>query len=174
MKAKLLDLSMTFTGKQRLTLELAADFREDFDQLHDGEVEVTIKKYRKKRSLDANAYMWTLVDKIAQKTRLTRPEVYRDHIRLIGGVSETVCVKDKAVDRLCQAWGQNGIGWQTETVKSKIPGCTNVILYYGSSSYDTAQMAALIDSLCQTCDSLGIETMQDAELQSLLEGHNVK
>ena len=171
MKARLVDLTMSFSGKQRLTLELDADFREDFDALHDSTVEVTVKKYRKGRSLDANAYAWVLIDKIARRLRLSKTEVYRNTIRTIGGVSETVCVVDKAVDRLCQVWSRNGLGWQTETFPSKIEGCTNVILYYGSSSYDTEQMSALIDYLVQECKALGIETMPPEELESLINNY---
>ena len=112
-----------------------------------------------------------MIDKLARRTRLTKAEVYRNAIRNIGGVSETVCVVDKAVDRLCQGWTRNGLGWQTETFSSKIEGCTNVTLYYGSSSYDTEQMSALIDSLVQECKTLGIETMPQEELESLIRSY---
>ena len=168
MKARIADFGLSFGGKQRLTLELDVDFREDYEKLKDTELEVTVKKFRKHRSLDANAYAWVLIDKIAQRMGYTKNDVYRNAIRNIGGVSETVCVVDKAVDRLCNGWSRNGLGWQTERYPSKIEGCTNVILYYGSSSYDTAQMSSLIDNLVQDCKELGIETMSPEELQSLV------
>ena len=171
MRARITDFSMTFAGKQRLTFELDGDFREQYDTLKDGDVELTVKRFRQKRSLDANAYCWLIIDKIAQRMRMTKVDVYRDHIRHIGGVSETVCVQDRAVDKLCEAWSKNGIGWQTETFPSKIPGCTNVTLYYGSSTYDTEQMSALIDALVQTAKALGIETMPEEELKSLMEAY---
>lgn len=171
MKARIADFSMTFSGKQRLTFELDGDFREQYDQLHENDVELTVKRYRVKRSLDANAYAWVLIDKIAQRMRMSKVDVYRDHIRHIGGVSETVCVQDRAVEKLTEAWSKNGIGWQTETFPSKISGCTNVTLYYGSSTYDTTQMSALIDALVQSCKALGIETMPEAELKSLMEAY---
>lgn len=171
MKARIVDFSQTFAGAQRLTFELDGDFRPQFDELKDTIVDVTVKKFRQKRSLDANAYAWVIIDKIAQRMRMTKVDVYRDHIRHIAGVSETVCVQDRAVDKLTDAWSKNGIGWQTETFPSKIPGCTNVTLYYGSSTYDTAQMSALIDALVQTCKTLDIETMPDAELDSLIRSY---
>lgn len=68
MKGRLLDLSFTLNGKQRLVIELDDDFRQDFAALKDHDVRVEIKKWRKKRSLDANAYAWVLIDKIAQAT----------------------------------------------------------------------------------------------------------
>jgi hypothetical protein len=52
---------------------------------------------------------------------------------------------------------------------SKLDGCTNVILYYGSSTYDVEQMSRLIENIVQDCKALGIETKPEAELNSLLE-----
>lgn len=152
-------------------MELDADFREQFDELHEQDVDVIVKKYRHRRSLDANAYAWVLIDKLAQRMKLTKAQVYKDHIRAIGGVSETVCVQDKAVDKLREAWAKNGLGWQTEAFSSKIEGCTNVTLYYGSSTYDTAQMNDLISALVQSCKAVGIETMPPEQLESLIRSY---
>lgn len=132
------------------------------------ELEITAKKKRKKRSLDANAYCWVLIDRLAEKLNLTKEEVYRQAIKQIGGVSEVCCIQDKAVEKLREAWERNGIGWQTDTMPSKIEGCTNVVLYYGSSTYDTAQMARLIDNIVWNCQEQGIDTMPPAELENLL------
>ena len=130
--------------------------------------EYELVKTKKRRSLDANAYAWVLVDKIAAAIRLTKEEVYKNAIKGIGGVSDTVCVKDSAVDKLRQNWSKNGLGWQTETMPSKIAGCTNVILYYGSSSYDAKQMGALIDRLIEDAKSLDIETIPPERLEAML------
>lgn len=130
--------------------------------------EYDIKKGKKRRSLDANAYAWVLIDKIASAVHLTRFEVYKNAIRSIGGVSEVVCVKEGAVDRLRTTWERNGIGWQTETMPSKLEGCVNVVLFYGSSAYSVSQMSVLIDFLIQDAKSLGIETLPPDRLEALL------
>ena len=142
---------------------------QEIEELKNAE-KLTIKvgKFRKKRSLDANAYAWVLISKIAEKTNIPKTEIYRQAIKEIGGNSETVCVQDKAVETLCNGWERNGLGWQTETFPSKIEGCTNVTLYYGSSEYDTAQMSRLVNSIIQDCEALGIETKSQAEIDSLL------
>lgn len=168
-KGKLLDLSLTLDGDQRLTIQLDGDFRQAYDELKDAEIDLTVAKHRERRSLDANAYAWVLIDRIAEKKRIPKEEVYRNAIREIGGVSDMVCVQDRAVKRLREQWDRKGIGWHSETMESKLPGCTVVILYYGSSSYDTAQMSALIDSLVQDAQALGIETRSPKEIQSLLD-----
>lgn len=169
MKGRLLDLAFGRDGKQRVTVELDEDFRESWDALHDGEVAVEIKKYRKRRSLDANAYAWVLIDRLAEKLHMTKIDVYRELIRNIGGVSQTVCVQDKAVQDLISGWSHNGLGWFAETMPSKLSGCTNVILYYGSSSYDSAQMSALLDLLIDDCKAQGIETTTPEELAKYKE-----
>lgn len=149
------------TGKPQITFEV--NERNDFgllvDELKDKDkLSIEVKPFRARRSLDANAYCWVLIDKIAERLRLSKEAVYREYIRNIGGNSETVCVKENAVDRLCEGWRNNGIGWQTETFPSKLKGCINVILYYGSSVYDTAQMSRLLDMIVSDCKESGIPT----------------
>lgn len=159
------------TNKPVLMLEVNErnDFEQIVDELKDKDkLSIEVKPYREKRSLDANAYFFVLADKLAAKLNLSKEEVYRNAIKDIGGVSETVCVKTRAVERLCEGWSQNGIGWQTETFPSKIDGCTNVILYYGSSTYDTEQMSRLIDHIVQDCRAVGIETRTPDEIANLL------
>ena len=90
MKARLVDLSRSLDGRQRLTIEVEGDARQLFDELHDQPVELTVKKFHPGRSLNANGYAWVLIDKIAEKMRLSKTDVYRDHIREIGGVSEEI------------------------------------------------------------------------------------
>lgn len=167
MKGHLLDLSVGLNRKQRLTLEIDGDFRQEFDNLHEADLDIEIKKYRQKRSLDANAYAWVLIDKIAKVMRIDKKQVYQEAIRNIGGVSETVCVQTAAVDRLCSSWASHGLGWQADVMPSKIEGCSNVVLYFGSSTYDTRQMSALIDQLVQDAKALGIETLPPNELSRL-------
>lgn len=164
MKAKLIDLTFTINRKQRLVLELDGDFRSNFDNLKDKDVRVEIKRYRKKRSLDANAYAWVLMDKISKVTGVNKVEVYRQTIKEIGGVSEVLCLRNEAVEKFRRNWASKGTGWQSEVMDSKIPECTNVVIYYGSSTYDTEQMSRLIDSVVQDAKALGIETMTPAEL----------
>lgn len=133
-----------------------------------------LKEYRKKRSLDANAYCWVLIDKIASALGQTKETVYREAIRSIGGNSETVCVKEEAANAIRQSWERNGMGWITDSVPSKLPGCVNVVLYFGSSTYNTKQMSDLINAVVQDAQALGIETLTPDKLALLKEGWSGK
>lgn len=140
-----------------------------YDELRDCEkLIIKLAKYRQKRSLDANAYAWVLLGRLAEKLQLPKEEIYRNYIKEIGGNSDIVCVQDKAVDKLRQGWSKNGIGWVTDTMPSKIEGCTNVVLYYGSSTYDTAQMSRLIEMIVADCNTQGIDTKTPDVINALL------
>ena len=138
---------------QTITLSIDGDLRETYDALADTDV-----------SLDANGYCWVLMDKIAAELKIPKADVYRSLIREIGGVSEMVCVREDGAEKLASAWGENGIGWIADTMPSKLPGCLNVILYYGSSTYDTRQMSTLIDAAVELAKSLGIDTATPEEI----------
>lgn len=133
------------------------------DRLYDCD----IKEHRERRSLDANAYAWVMMDKLAEATNIPKEDIYREAVRNIGGNTETVCVKAEAEKKVRNAWGRNGLGWLTETTASKLPGCVNVVLYYGSSVYDTKQMSRLIDNLVADCKALGIETLPPEKIASM-------
>ena len=154
------DLTIEFrSGAAILTMVIneAQDIADCFDELNLIEkLVIKIDRYRKKRSLDANAYFWVLADKLAAKTGVPKEDIYRNAVRDIGGNSETVCIMEEAADKFRRGWGRNGLGWVSDVFPSRIAGCVNVTLYYGSSTYDTAQMSRLIDNIVQDCKEMGV------------------
>lgn len=169
MKATIQDL-MYNTIRKETTVVMVFEGNQaaDIEKHKGGHVDVSIKKFRKDRSRDANAYYWTLCDKLATRLYLSKEEVYKQHIKQVGGNNDMVCVQNKGVENLRKGWSENGIGWVTETMPSKLEGCTNVVLYYGSSTYDTEQMSRLINLCVQDCKAVGIETMTPQELEALV------
>ena len=141
------------------------------DRLYDLEV----KEHRKKRSLDANAYAWVLINKLADVMRIPPIEVYRQAIQDISGNNEVLPVREDAVEQFKLAWSHNGIGWMCRDMgKSKLPGYRNLMVYYGSSVYNSKQMSDLIDHLVQDCKALDIETLTPDKLSLLMEEWNAK
>lgn len=135
--------------------------------------DLEVKEHRKKRSLDANAYCWTLINKISDALRITPIEIYRQAILNIGGNYEVIPIKEEAASHFKQVWEAQGLGWPcVDMGKSKIDGYRNLRAYYGSSTYDTRQMSQLIDNLVQDCKALDIETMTPDKLAALMEGWN--
>ena len=130
---------------------------------------VDIKQYRKRRSLDANAYCWILSQKIAEKIGNTKEYVYKKAIREVGQF-EIVPIRNDAVERWIKNWESKGLGWQSIIMgESKLEGYTNTINYFGSSVYNTKEMSLLLEELVYQAKELGIDTMTDTEKRELLE-----
>ena len=162
-------LTFNFGGKLIVSFETHKRLAEAFNSLPDKPLVLTIKQYRPKRSLDANAYFWTLCDKVAEKLNTTKEEVYKEKIKE-SGVFEIVPIRNDAVETYIKRWETNGLGWFCETIgASKLQGYTNVITYFGSSSYDSKEMHRITESLCEDCKDLGIPTESPDELQRMCE-----
>lgn len=170
MQAKLHDLCLSRDGDYLLTVATREDVRELFDTLKDADVEIVIKKRRKKRSLDANAYCWQLLDKLALELGSTKEELYKLYIKRAGIFKDFALTEDEA-QTFRVAWGMLGTGWLTEQVDYAPDGERVVVrAYYGSSVYDTKRMSRLIDEIMQDCKAQGIETPTGRELSLLKEG----
>ena len=130
-----------------------------------GDYEIVPKK--KKRSLDANAYAWVLIDKIAERLRMPKRNIYRNAIKEIGGNTEIYTGRRDAIEKLAHEWATRGLGWQAEI--THMAKTSMVVLYYGSSSFDTHEMSVFIDHLVQDAQALGIETKPQEYIESLLE-----
>ena len=142
------------------------------DEMKDGKVyEADLKEHRKKRSLDANAYAWVLLGKLASRVGLSKEDVYREFIKDVGGNYEILPIRNDAVEKWVSNWQSKGIGWVCDILgESKLDGYTNVITYYGSSTYDSLQMSRLINLIQEDCKQYGIEVMTPAELALLMDG----
>lgn len=122
-----------------------------------------LKPYRQKRSLSANAYAWVLMDKLADKLKTTKEQVYRQAIDSVGVFEEIKVNTPEAGQRFKRIWMQNGLGWLTKTIDD-----TTILAYYGSSTYDSKQMARLIDFLQEECVNQGIEVRPQWEVDAML------
>lgn len=128
-----------------------------------------LKKKPKKRSLNANAFCWELCTRIGAAVGISKEEVYRNSIRNVGEFTP-IPIKAEAVEEFQRIWSTHGVGWFADVIDdSKIPGYKKLFAYHGSSTYDTAQMARLIDNLVQDANALGIETLSERERSLLLD-----
>ena len=131
-------------------------------------LDVTIKKHRKKRTLTQNAYLWAISDEIAKVINSTAKEVYRMGVKHVG-VFEDLPIKEECVSRFLISWEHNGDGWIAEEKReSKLDGYKVIRCYYGSSVYNTKEMARLVDYIVEEAKELGIETMSVEEVERLV------
>lgn len=170
LQGTLADISIDFkTKKPKITLLINSNMKmlEELDKLNLLDIEV--KKHRNKRSLDANAYCWVLCEKLAIAMNITKEEVYKQEIMMVGK-SVVVPIKIEEAEYFRNTWQNKGLGYISESLgNSKIAGHENLRLYYGSSSYNTKDMSRLIDSIVEDCKLQGIETATPEELARLKE-----
>lgn len=137
---------------------------------------VEVKKRKKRRSLDANSYYWVLLTRLAELMDVSTPEAHNIMLRRYGqlemvdsqvvylvlpdteeagrmvDLSETYHLKPTSHVRA----GNDGLNYRT------------YLMLRGSRSYNTAEMARLINGLISECKSVGIETMTPAEIDEMI------
>ena len=168
LKGKIVDIHLDYiTHKPKIIIQLENQedlLSEEFNKLQKEEkLKIEIKKHSEKRSLNANSYCWVLIGKIAEIVGNTKEEVYREYIR-DKGIYKVITIDSKAVSTFVRVWEDRGLGWVCETSSTKIAGLTDVLAYYGTSSYNKKQMANFIDYVVQEAKALGIQTATPEEI----------
>lgn len=171
---KIINFSKDYkTNKVLVTLMLDTENIEEIERLSIlDKLSIIIKKFFKRRSLDANAYCWVLCDKIAKElskdgTVLTKENIYQDGILQIG-TFEPMIIEERAFENFKRIWEKQGLGFLIQEVSRK-DKCVKIHCYYGSSTYNAKEMRLLINLLVELAKSLNIETKTEAEIKSLLE-----
>lgn len=127
-----------------------------------------IKQYRKKRSLDANGYMWVILRAMAEKLKSTDKEIYREMIRRVGQAT-ILPVRDDAIEVFTRRWEATGEGYQVDNLGpcKNTEGYSNLRCYYGSSVYDSREFSILLDEIITEAKELGIETATPEEIEKM-------
>lgn len=120
-----------------------------------------IKEYHKKRSLNANAYAWALIGKIADVLRSSKDEVYLEMLKKYGQ-SEIVSVLSDI-----NVTGYFKYFEEIATVKLQGKNFTHYKVFKGTSEYNTAEMAVFIDGVISEAEELGIDTLPPDEVKKI-------
>lgn len=161
------------TGQAKITFLFDnKDILEQAEELQGCKLIIDIKKWFKKRSNNANAYLWVLIEKLSQKLNISRKETYRKHIYEAGTYQE-LGMEEEVMDRFSKVWEDKGLGWFAEKTVNQY-GEIVLRVYFGSSTYNTKEMTRLLDSVIQDCKSQNIETMTPNGLKALLESWDKK
>ena len=130
-----------------------------FDQ--DKNKKFEIKEYHKKRSLNANAYAWALIGKIADVLRNSKDEIYLEMLKKYGQ-SEIVSVLSDI-----NVTGYFKYFEEIATVKLQGKNFTHYKVFKGTSEYNTVEMAVFIDGVISEADELGIDTLPPNEVEKI-------
>ena len=90
MRGKIFEILELKGNRFRLTVDV--DGTEDLNNVvklkeKQEECVIEVKKYRSKRSLNANAYCWVLLEKIADKMGLSKEDIYKRMLQDYGTIA---------------------------------------------------------------------------------------
>ena len=165
---KLTGASRTLNGQGIiLTFEVDSSAAGQVENMRsDDLLRIRAVKYKQKRSLDANAYAWVLMTKIANHPDISssKEDVYEQMLQKYGTLYEdedgyiTITVK-KSVD-MSKVDGH----WKFIKDNGKF---ASYLMIKGSSEYDTVEMSHFIDRIVEEAKELGIETATPDELERM-------
>lgn len=72
------------SGKFHVTFEIEQDISDSVKNMQDKPLRITAKQWKEKRSLDANAYYWVLVTKLAEALHISKPRCHNLMLRRYG------------------------------------------------------------------------------------------
>lgn len=128
-----------------------------------------VKPYRQKRSLNANAYAWVLINEMANRLRTSKDEVYQEMLKRYG--------QSKVISVLSEIDISRFVKYYEEIGKGHVEGkeFTHYRCFIGSSEYDSREMAILIDGIVDEAQELGIDTLPPTaveRMKALWQGQN--
>lgn len=162
MTGKISGAAISFcSGKPTVTFEIneRADFERMVDDLKECEkLSIDVKPYRKRRSLNANAYAWKIIGEIADAVRAGKDEIYLKCLKRYGQ-SELISV-------LSHVPISHYVKYYEEAGESKLNGkdFTHYRVFKGSSEFDTREMSIFIDGVVSEAKVLGIQTETPEEI----------
>lgn len=121
------------------------------------------KQERKKRSLDANAYYWKLLNEIGNVLKKSKDELHIEMLQSYGQHEPVSVRSDIDVMGYFKYYKVNGI--------SHVNGkeFTHYLVYKPSSEMDSKEMSILIEGVVQEAQQLGIETLPPHKLAGMIK-----
>lgn len=157
------ELSATFQINKK---ESALNELNKLSQNSDDLLSITVKKHRKKRSLDANAMLWSCINQIAGKTGRDSWDVYLLMLEMYGQFTY-IRVREDAAERIKSQWREcKEVGVEEYRDGTRY---VELLCYYGSSTYDAKEFSALLDGVISSMKDLGLQVPATKDVQRSIE-----
>lgn len=122
-------------------------------------------QYRKKRSLDANALLWTCLGKIAEVLQSDKWDIYLQMLKRYGQYTY-ICVKPKMVEAVKTQWRETEVVGEVDINGQK---AIQMLCYFGSSTYNTKEFSVLLEGVISEMSEMGLETPTSEDMRRSLE-----
>ena len=176
-KGKITNIDLDFlTKKPKITFQITNQIdilTDEFNQLQEEELlDIEFDKHREKRSNDANAYFHVLNNKLARHFNLSDEEMKIKMNLLYGTIARD------ADDKVLGAKVPKGTNMQIFYPYSKWykeqDGCDCYLFYKRTHTLNTLEFSQLLNGVIQECKDVGIPTLDDIEIEKMLEAYDKK
>lgn len=154
------------SGKLTVSFSIDTEPVDELNSLAQMEsLDIKAAKHRKRRSLDANGMLWACLSEMAAVLRTDKWDVYLLMLKRYGKFTY-ICVKANVVDavkaqwRECEVIGEVDINGQT---------AVQMLCYFGSSTYDTAEFSRLLDGVVSEMQEIGLTPPPSEEMRRAIE-----
>ena len=171
MRARLISLNFDLNGESVVTFRTLENVRPLWDDLHEKQVDISVKEFKTSRSLNANAMYWKYLGELARKLGVSNNYLHNQMIRQYG--YPVVVEGDVAYVMIPDTPEAEEMAMEAETyhikptshVKAGLDGVDYraYILMRGTKDYNTEEFARVLDGLLQDCREAGIRIMTDRE-----------
>lgn len=152
------EANITFSTADKSVLE-------PLEELKDCDIDIDVKKHRKRRSLDANALLWKCLGDIAASLRADKWDVYLQMLKRYGKYTY-ICVKPSVVDAVKAQWRECEV---IGDIQINGQDAVQMLCYFGSSTYDSREFSVLLDGVISEMKEMGLETPCSEEMRQALE-----
>lgn len=171
------------TGKWNLSFSTDQNIAEAAQTFSGKDIDVKLKQHREKRSLDANAYYWCLLTKLAKIHGWSNAEAhnrmlrdYGQYERVEGQLIAVPLPDTDQTEREVLSKMEYHLALSPKVTVMKGETKRVYLLLRGSSTYNTEEMTRLISGLIEECRYSGIpdsEIMTPFEKQKLYEQYGI-
>lgn len=165
---KLHDIQIDYKTKKPLITFLINQNPDSLTEMQEDLLSIKIGKNRKKRSLDSNAYFHVLCDKLRQKMNLSMASCKNEMITSYGQIlylddGEALVYKTNAPPEFIKEREEVHMKY----IKTGKDGAHWYRVYRGSHTYNSEEMAKLIEGTIAECKDQNIETATPDELKKM-------
>lgn len=133
--------------------------------LKDGKYQVEIKDIKNKRSLDQNAMLWGIICDISKKLYgdlSEKDSIYLQLLEMAGAKYTILTLLEEAFnDKALDSFGIRNYREIARETKPNGKVFVSVIAFYGSSTFNTKEMANLIDATIKYATNVGVPVDYD-------------
>lgn len=154
------------TGKIIISFELNEEPTEAINDIQScDKLSIVVKKYRAKRSLDANGMLWACLGKMAETLHSDKWDVYLQMLKRYGKYTY-ICVKPSAVEAMKAQWRECEV---VGDIKVNGKEAVQMLCYFGSSTYDSKEFSVLLDGVVSEMKEMGLQIPPSEDMRRALE-----